>query len=115
MEKPYFEKDTVLLGLYWVGYNPRYNYYRVKGYTKSGAPRVVELKKEIVSQHATPVDSETVHRLSQPLVEFGPLYAARWSTKNNKWGITITDGVCKDRCSLEPYAPDQTYRENSYY
>lgn len=115
MEKPHWELDTILLGTYWVGYNPRYKYFKVKGYTKSGAPRVVELKKEILSQNSSPVDSETVHKISEPLEEIGPIYTSRWATKKNNWGITLDQGYCKDRCSLDLYVPGTTFSEMSYY
>ena len=113
MENPYWEKDTVLLGVYWVGYWTRYKFFRVKNHTKSGSPKVVELKKEIVSQVSTPVDSETVHQLKKPLEEIGPIYTARWRPKKQNWGITI--GYAKDSVSLEPYLEDKTFKEESYY
>ena len=115
MERANFQVGDVVVGTYWIGYNPRYKYFRVKSHTKSGAPRVRELKSMVTESHSTPVDSTTVHILDPSLEEIGDILSSRWSTKDEKWGISIPFFNDKLRASLEPYVPGTSNREDSYY
>ena len=118
MERPFFPVETILVGTYSVGYNPRYNYYKVKGHTKSKAPKVVELKKKKVSEYSTPADSEIKHTLSEDLEEVGSLYTARWGKNDKHWGIAVPIFEFsreKKRVKLEQYQEGKVYTENSYY
>lgn len=115
MERVNFQVGDVVVGTYWIGYNPRYKYFRVKGHTKSGAPRVRELKGSVTEHSSTPVDNTTVHILDPNVEEIGDILAARWSTKQQNWGVSIPFFNEKLRSSLEPYVPGTSYREDSYY
>lgn len=115
--KPFFELGTILNGQYRVGHWLKCNYYLVVGHSKrTGAPKVRELQKEIVSQSSTPADSTLSHRLhpSKAIVQSSPIYTARWSKKENAWQITIGDH--KDKARLKPYVDGQeNFREDEYY
>lgn len=118
MENHVFQVGSILVGVYWMGYNPRYKYFRVKGHTKTGAPRVVELTSVIISEYSTPADSEKKHALSENPEEVGDILPTRWSNKDNKYGVSIPlfgFGTEKTRAVLEPYVPGTIYTESSYY
>ena len=118
MDRPVFNVGDVLTGSYMLGYWPRYKYFRVKGHTKSGAPRVVELKKNLISESSTPADSTKVHTLDPTLVEIGELLPTRWSAKNGDYGVSIPlfdfQPNEKVRASLIPYIPGSSFTEDSY-
>ncbi len=119
MDRPVFAMGDVLTGSYMMGYQPRYKYFRVKGYTKSGAPRVVELKKNLVSESSTPADSTAVHTLDPNLVEIGEILPTRWSAKDANYGVSVPlfdfQPDEKVRVSLTPYVPGSSFTEDSYY
>lgn len=113
MQRAEFVKDQILLGSYSVGYWSRWAYFKVVSFTRSGAPRVVELKKQIISNTSTPVDACTVHKLLEPPEENGHyLYTTRWTKKEQAWTF-LFDGDC--RVTLQPLEYGKEYHEWSYY
>ena len=111
MEKQNFEIGSILVGSYLIGYWSRYKYFKVKSLTKSGAPRVIELKKEIVSNTSTPADATLIHELSKDNEEIGEILISR-KNKLGNFGVKVEG---KYRASLSPYVPGKQYREDSYY
>lgn len=118
MDRPTFNTGCILVGSYMLGYWPRYKYFRVKGHTKSGAPQVVELKKILISESASPTDSTKVHTLDPNVEEIGTVSPTRWSSKDNHYGVSIPlfdfQPNDKVRCTLEAYIPGTSYIEDSY-
>ena|SRR5665647_438921 len=108
------EVGQILVGSYSIGYWSRYKYFRVKSHTKSGAPRVVELKKNLISNTSTPVDSTVIHELSNEMVEIGPVLTAR-KDKSGEYGVQIEESFGKTRAVLSPYVHGTQYREDSYW
>lgn len=101
-----------------MGYWSRGRYFRVVGYTKSGAPRVEELEKHIVSHTSTPADSDTVHELAQPITvrPGGAQYAARWSDKEACWRLSIVFNHYgePDKIKLRDWVPGEQIHEPTF-
>lgn len=118
VEKPQWDEGTILDGAYSVGHWGRRNYYRVIGHTKSGAPRVEELEKEILSSGSTPADSCEVHQLKiDPITGNGSSFVSRWSTKEGCWRLSLpgSNGDDNTLVSLDLHVPGTTYDEYCYY
>ena len=89
-------------------------FFRIVGYTKSGAPKLRELEATSVSEYSTPIDSMTVKRLDlQNLREIGSIRNARWSKKSEKWTIRIDKGK-SGVAELETHVPSNEFSEPTY-
>lgn len=115
MERPHFPVNTILVATYFIGYNLRYKYFKVKGHTKINSPKVIELKKDIVNTYSTPSDSETQHVLGENNEEIGEILPTRWSSKEEKYGVSIPFYNSKIRATLDAHIPGTIYKESSYY
>ena len=121
LEKPRWEVGTILDGAYSIGHWGRRNYYRVIDHTKSGAPRVEKLEKEIISSGSTPAESCEVHQLKiDPITvnhDNGSSFVSRWSKKEECWRLSLpgSNGADNTSVSLELHVPGTTYDEYCYY
>lgn len=108
------EKGTILVAYYSIGYWPRYAFFRVKEYTRSGAPRVRELTRTVVSERSTPVDSNTEVTLNlDDTQETGLIRNTRWSKKEQAWVIRLDEGK-HGIATLSDYIPGKVYSEPTY-
>jgi len=114
MEKVKIEKGTILVAHYSIGYWPRYAFFRVKEYARSGAPRIRELTRTVVSESSTPADSNTEVTLDiNNTQEKGPIRNTRWSKKEQSWVIRLDEGK-HGIATLSDYISGKVYSEPTY-
>lgn len=116
--RPDWPTGTLLDGDFSIGYWPRRAYFQVVGHTNGGAPRVVRLQNQVLSQHSSPADSNTQHCLLLPPTPMPnePTYVARWRPKEGCWGICLAAWTSNDKhkVSLAMHVPWSTFDEPSY-
>lgn len=111
MEKEEWKVGQKLLGTYtWTN---SFHFFEVIGHTKSGAPRLRELNKNVKLLGSTPAQSSSLVTLEDGYT--GLVKSARWS-KNEGWGVTLkTYGDEGTRYHLSEYDPNRKYISESYY
>jgi hypothetical protein len=103
-----FEKGEIVVGYDTYCYRP--TFFEVVSHTKSGSPRLKQLKIEIISKESDPTYSCT--NIKPILKEYvSDEYTSRWSKKKGNFGVTING----ERNSLHKFEPDRNYQCESYY
>ena len=111
--KPHWPVGTILDGTYYIGHWVRRHYYRVVGYTRSKAPRVEGLQRNVSERFSSPSSDSVVVSLEDPVCSLNPyeVFPARWSARKCEWRITDND----ESVILEEHTPGSVYSEVTYY
>lgn len=109
-----FPLNSILVGTYRVGdqWN-RYKYFKVKNYSETGNPKIVQLKNTVISGHWMPYFEKT-HTMNKKEKEIGTILPTYWDDINNSYFVSLNIYGQKQDLSLEPYISETIYKEKTY-